>query len=166
MAEPTMGEMARWTFYQRFIAEHIRDTDPRHVEAWMRVGAPDARRPLAQRVRPRDVRGAGPGPGRRTRRVGGPGGLVRSVDHGRRSHHDHERPPPSCAAASAAPASASRPHEAPVSEFPAQPSQKDGLGAMCTEHWRAYVKGLREARVAAKAADEGAVAGGPEADAA
>jgi hypothetical protein len=31
---------------------------------------------------------------------------------------------------------------------------------MCTEHWRAYVKGLREARVAATAAD------GPKADAA
>ena len=40
MSEPTMGEMARWTFYQRFIAEHIRDTDPRHVEAWMRVAHP------------------------------------------------------------------------------------------------------------------------------
>jgi hypothetical protein len=40
MAEPTMGEMARWTFYQRFIAEHITDTDPRHVEAWMRVAHP------------------------------------------------------------------------------------------------------------------------------
>ena len=25
---------------------------------------------------------------------------------------------------------------------------------MCTEHWRAYVKGLREARVAAKATIE------------
>ena len=40
MAEPTMGEMARWTFHQRFIAEHLRDTDPRHVEAWMRVSHP------------------------------------------------------------------------------------------------------------------------------
>jgi hypothetical protein len=36
MPEPTMGEMASWTFYQRFIAEHVTDTDPRHVEAWMR----------------------------------------------------------------------------------------------------------------------------------
>ena len=35
---------------------------------------------------------------------------------------------------------------------------------MCTEHWRAYVKGLREARKAAKAADEARA--GPEADAA
>jgi hypothetical protein len=41
------------------------------------------------------------------------------------------------------------PHEAPVSQFPEQPSRKDGLGVMCTEHWRAYVKGLREARLAA-----------------
>ena len=31
---------------------------------------------------------------------------------------------------------------------------QDGLGTMCTEHWRAYVKGLREARMAAKASDE------------
>ena len=43
------------------------------------------------------------------------------------------------------------PHEAPVSEFPKQPSRKDGLGTMCTEHWRAYVKGLRAARAAAEA---------------
>ena len=40
MSEPTMGEMARWTFYQRFIADHIRDTDPRHVETWMRIEHP------------------------------------------------------------------------------------------------------------------------------
>jgi hypothetical protein len=48
MAEPTMGVMARWTFYQRFIAEHVRDTDPRHVEAWMRVATP--RRSMASHV--------------------------------------------------------------------------------------------------------------------
>ena len=29
MPEATMGEMSRWTFYQRVIAEHARDTDPR-----------------------------------------------------------------------------------------------------------------------------------------
>ena len=40
MGEPTMGAMARWTFYQRSIAEHTRDTDPRHVEAWMRLAHP------------------------------------------------------------------------------------------------------------------------------
>jgi hypothetical protein len=48
------------------------------------------------------------------------------------------------------------PHEAPVAEFPVQPSRRDGLGSMCTEHWRAYVKGLREARAAVRTADEGA----------
>ena len=40
------------------------------------------------------------------------------------------------------------PHEAPTAEFPKQPSRKDGLGTMCAEHWRAYVKALREARMA------------------
>jgi hypothetical protein len=57
------------------------------------------------------------------------------------------------------------PHEAPISEFPEQPSRKDGLGTMCTEHWRAYVKGLREARKAAQA-DKAAATSGPEAGAA
>ncbi|MGH2966294.1 MAG: hypothetical protein ACRDMH_13090 [Solirubrobacterales bacterium] len=33
-------------------------------------------------------------------------------------------------------------HEAPIADFPKQPSQKDGLGRMCTTHWREYVKGL------------------------
>jgi hypothetical protein len=41
------------------------------------------------------------------------------------------------------------PHEAPISEFPKQPSRKDGLGVMCTPHWKAYVKALREERLAA-----------------
>ncbi len=44
------------------------------------------------------------------------------------------------------------PHEAPVSTFPKQPSRKYGLGVMCAEHWKAYVKGLREARQAATGA--------------
>jgi hypothetical protein len=35
------------------------------------------------------------------------------------------------------------PHEAPVGDFPSQPSQKDGLGRMCRAHWRQYVLGLR-----------------------
>jgi hypothetical protein len=43
------------------------------------------------------------------------------------------------------------------------PAARTGLGTMCTEHWRAYVKGLREARVAAKAVGG---TGGEEADAA
>ena len=29
-------------------------------------------------------------------------------------------------------------HEAPVGDFPSQPSQKDGLGRMCKPHWNQY----------------------------
>ena len=50
-------------------------------------------------------------------------------------------------------------HEAPVGDFPAQPSQKDGLGRMCKPHWNQYTKELRKAALARKA--DGAVA--PEA---
>jgi len=32
-------------------------------------------------------------------------------------------------------------HDAPVEDFPKQPSQKDGLGRMCREHWNAYTAG-------------------------
>ena len=44
-------------------------------------------------------------------------------------------------------------HEAPASDFPVQPSQKDGLGRMCHTHWRQYTNALRKAAVARKAAD-------------
>lgn len=44
-------------------------------------------------------------------------------------------------------------HEAPVTEFPAQPSQKDGLGRMCKPHWNAYTNALRKASIARKAAE-------------
>ena len=40
MPEPTMGRDKPLTFYQRFIVEHIRDTDPRHIEGWMRLAHP------------------------------------------------------------------------------------------------------------------------------
>jgi hypothetical protein len=40
------------------------------------------------------------------------------------------------------------PHEAPVADFPTQPSQKDGLGRMCKPHWRQYTNALRKAKVA------------------
>jgi len=43
-------------------------------------------------------------------------------------------------------------HDAPVSEFPAQPSQKDGLGRMCKPHWREYTNSLRKAALERKAA--------------
>ena len=48
-------------------------------------------------------------------------------------------------------------HEAPVTDFPAQPSQKDGLGRMCKTHWNQYTTALRKAALARKAAEGGAV---------
>lgn len=45
------------------------------------------------------------------------------------------------------------PHEASVTDFPAQASQKDGLGRMCKPHWRAYTNALRKAALARKAAE-------------
>ena len=44
-------------------------------------------------------------------------------------------------------------HEAPATEFPVQPSQKDGLGRMCKTHWNAYTNALRKAALARKAAE-------------
>jgi hypothetical protein len=49
-------------------------------------------------------------------------------------------------------------HEAPVEDFPKQPSQKDGLGRMCRAHWNAYTAGLARDAKARKAAVEGAPA--------
>jgi hypothetical protein len=46
-------------------------------------------------------------------------------------------------------------HEAPVADFPAQPSQRDGLGRMCKPHWNQYTAALRKAAVAREAADGG-----------
>jgi hypothetical protein len=47
-------------------------------------------------------------------------------------------------------------HEAPPDEFPAQPSQKDGLGRMCKPHWNQYTNALRKAALARKASEGGA----------
>jgi len=44
-------------------------------------------------------------------------------------------------------------HEAPVPDFSAQPSQKDGLGRMCKPHWNQYTTALRKAALARKAAE-------------
>jgi len=44
-------------------------------------------------------------------------------------------------------------HEAPASDFPAQPSQKDGLGRMCKPHWNQNTSALRKAALARKAAE-------------
>jgi hypothetical protein len=56
------------------------------------------------------------------------------------------------------------PHDAPIEDFPSQPSQKDGLGRMCKTHWNQYTAGLARDAKARKAAAEGATeAGDPEA---
>jgi len=47
-------------------------------------------------------------------------------------------------------------HDAPVTDFPIQPSQKGGLGRMCKPHWNQYTTALRKAALARKAADGGA----------
>ncbi len=41
-------------------------------------------------------------------------------------------------------------HEAPVDDFPAQASAKDGLGRMCRAHWTEFTRALRKASVARK----------------
>ena len=50
-----------------------------------------------------------------------------------------------------------KPHDAPVDDFPVQPSQKDGLGRMCKTHWNQYTAGLARDAKARKAAESGAV---------
>lgn len=42
-------------------------------------------------------------------------------------------------------------HDAPVDDFPIQPSQKEGLGRMCRTHWNQYTTALRNAALARKA---------------
>jgi hypothetical protein len=46
------------------------------------------------------------------------------------------------------------PHEAPIEDFPRQPSQRDGLGRMCKAHWNLYTAGLAREAKARKAATE------------
>jgi len=46
-------------------------------------------------------------------------------------------------------------HEAPVEDFPKQPSQRDGLGRMCRDHWNQYTAGLARDAKARKAAEAG-----------
>ena len=43
-------------------------------------------------------------------------------------------------------------HDAPIGDFPSQPSQKDGLGRMCKTHWNQYTAGLAREAKARKAA--------------
>jgi hypothetical protein len=42
-------------------------------------------------------------------------------------------------------------HDAPLTDFPVQPSQKDGIGRMCKPHWTQYTGALRKASLARKA---------------
>lgn len=56
------------------------------------------------------------------------------------------------------------PHDAPVNEFPAQPSQKDGLGRMCEEHWREYTAALARDAKARKAEEVAPVEPEPPAE--
>ena len=44
-------------------------------------------------------------------------------------------------------------HEAPATDFPVQPSQRDGLGRMCKPHWNQYTNALRKAALARKVAE-------------
>jgi hypothetical protein len=44
------------------------------------------------------------------------------------------------------------PHQAPVEQFPRQPSQRDGLGRMCKSHWNQYTAGLARDAKARRAA--------------
>ena len=46
-------------------------------------------------------------------------------------------------------------HDAQVEDFPSQPSQKDGLGRMCKEHWNQYTAGLAREAKARKVAEAG-----------
>ena len=58
------------------------------------------------------------------------------------------------------------PHDAPVDDFPKQPSQKDGLGRMCKTHWNQYTTGLARDAKARKAGEPNvaeALAADPEA---
>jgi hypothetical protein len=50
-----------------------------------------------------------------------------------------------------------KPHEAPIADFPKQPSQKDGLGRMCKTDWNAYTAGLAREAKARKATEAPAV---------
>ncbi|SRR6266542_3640358 len=43
-------------------------------------------------------------------------------------------------------------HDAPIEDFPKQPSQRDGLGRMCKTHWNQYTKSLSHDAKAKKAA--------------
>lgn len=53
-------------------------------------------------------------------------------------------------------------HDAPIADFPVQPSRKDGLGTMCKTHWREYTNALRKASLARKAEQDAAISDRPD----
>ena len=53
------------------------------------------------------------------------------------------------------------PHDAPVEDFPVQPSQRDGLGRMCKTHWNQYAASLARDAKARMAADGANVPAAP-----
>src|SRR2546422_2739885 len=55
-------------------------------------------------------------------------------------------------------------HDAPIEDFPKQPSQKDGLGRMCKAHWNVYTAGLARDAKARKAAAEATEPGASSAE--
>lgn len=58
-------------------------------------------------------------------------------------------------------------HEAPLTDFPVQPSRRDGLGTMCKPHWAEYTRALRQAQRARQggSAESGGADGRTEAPA-
>ena len=54
------------------------------------------------------------------------------------------------------------PHDAPIEDFPSQPSQKDGLGRMCKSHWNQYTAGLARDAKARRAGEATAPPAGLE----
>ena len=44
-------------------------------------------------------------------------------------------------------------HDAPIEDFPVQPSRKDGLGRLCKTNWNQYTTALRKAALERKAAE-------------
>jgi hypothetical protein len=135
MAEPT-------TPYQRLIAERAPEADGRHVEAWMRVEHPTLDGLSPERfaaevdVALACIAEAGPVASE---------ALAASFGLQTKEHDMATTKTRRCIGSARF---GIEPHEAPVKAFPKQPSQPDGLGRMCAEHWKAYVRGLNADRKA------------------
>lgn len=150
MPEPTMGEMACWTFYQRYIAERTRDVDPRHIEAWMRLEHPTldglSEREFSDAMYAALATAMDTGP-EQSETLAASFGLQATkamIAMTTETTVTMRR----CIGSTRFGIEA---HDQPADEFPVQPSQKDGLGRMCHTHWRAYTNALRKAAVARKA---------------